>query len=102
MSEQKNEFRITKGHILAGVGGLVLGVLGTLGFTKWLPEYQERVAKRQGAIMAEEFAKRTGYQYKNPGSESIDLYSMKNSLDAMSARLDDIERQLKDYKGANA
>ena len=94
-------FHITKGHVIAGGVGLLAGVLGTLGFTKWLPEYQERVARRQGAIMAEEFAKRTGFQYnQTQGNDPVDVYSIQNTLNAINARLDDLERRLHEYKGA--
>jgi len=113
-------FHITKGHVIAGGVGLLAGVLGTLGFTKWLPEYQERVARRQGAIMAEEFAKRTGFQYNQTQgndptirytsdkgkNDPMDLYEIKNALNEIKntlnvnqARLDDLERRLRKYKG---
>ena len=94
-----SEIKITKGHVLAGLGGLVTGIVATLGITKWLPEYQERVARRQGAIMAEEFAKRTGIEYKQ-GNPS-EVYSIRDAIEAINARLDDLERRLRDYRGAN-
>jgi predicted nucleic acid-binding Zn-ribbon protein len=99
MSEQKG---IRKGHIVAGGLGFVSGVVGTLLFTKWLPEYQERVARKQGAIMAEEFAKKTGqYSQAQGAKDPVDIYSLQNALNTINARLDELEERLRDYKGAS-
>jgi hypothetical protein len=47
-----------KQYALAGGAGLLVGVVGTLAFTKWIPEYQEKAARRQGEIIAQELEKR--------------------------------------------
>ncbi|MEM5790780.1 MAG: hypothetical protein QXP77_01905 [Candidatus Aenigmatarchaeota archaeon] len=88
-------FRLTKGHLMAGLLGAIGGGLVIYGITKWLPEYQEKVAKKQGEIIAEEFSKKMGIKYEK-GSE---VYSIKSSLEAMSSKLEELEKILREYRG---
>lgn len=47
-----------KQYALAGGAGFVAGIISTIAVTKWIPEYQEKVARRQGEIIAQEIERR--------------------------------------------
>ena len=91
---------ISRGNLVAGGIGVGIGALATYVITKVLPDYQERNARRQGQIMAEEFAMKTGQIHpQGSTSGSSDLYSIKNAIEALNVRMDDVQKQIKEYKG---
>lgn len=101
---------LTKGNLIATGLGLGGGILGTMFFTRWLPQYQENAARKQGEILAEQLAQRMGMQYpmqpgvgQQPGS--MDAYSLlrdlRNDMNVLKTRMDDMQRELRDYKGAD-
>ncbi len=86
-----DELKITKGHIIAGIIGAFGGGLFVYGITKWLPEFQEKVTEK----IVEKFSKR-GIRYE----ASSDIYSLKSEIERMNERLENLERILREYKGA--
>ncbi len=88
--------RIGKGHLIASLLGAIGGGLFVYGISKWLPEQQEKIAKRQAEIIEERIARRMGMKYEKDSEE----YSIKSYLETITSKLEEVERLLREYRGA--